>query len=90
MKNVNEKLAGELLDAIEKATAACNVLAITTGDQDFSLLSIMLKAAVAAKAKGDIDELMQLVAGFIDKKIMAGRDALVDVIDDPRFTPSLN
>lgn len=90
MKNVNEKLAGELLDAIEKATEACNVLAITTGDQDFSLLSIMLKAAVAAKAKGDIDELMQLVAGFIDKKIMAGRDALVDVIDDPRFTPSLN
>ena len=90
MKNVNEKLAGELLDAIEKATAACNTLAITTGDQEFSLLAIMLKAAVASKAKGDIDELMQLVAGFIDKKIMAGRDALVDVIDDPRFTPSLN
>ena len=90
MKNVNEKLAGELLDAIEKATDACNALAITTGDQDFSLLSIMLKAAVAAKAKGDIEELMQLVAGFIDKRLMAGRDAVLDVIDDPRFTPSRN
>lgn len=90
MKNINEKLAGELLDAIEKATEACNVLAITTGDQEFSLLSIMLKAAVAAKAKGDIEELMQLVAGFIDKRVMAGRDALLDVIDDPRFAPSRN
>jgi hypothetical protein len=90
MKNINEKLAGELLDAIEKATDAANTLAITTGDHEFSLLSIMLKAAVAAKAKGDMEELMHLVAGFIDKRVMAGQDAVLDVIDDPRFAPSRN
>ena len=45
---------------------------------------------MAAKAKGDMEELMHLVAGFIDKRVMAGQDAVLDVIDDPRFAPSRN
>jgi hypothetical protein len=54
------------------------------------MLALFLKAGLTAKAKGDISEVMEAVAGVIDKLVMAGKDATADVLDDPRFTPSRN
>ena len=90
MRKLNEKLAGELIDNIQAAIDNCNTLAITTGDTDFMMLALFLKAGLTAKAKGDISEVMESVAGVIDKLVMAGKDATADVLDDPRFTPSRN
>lgn len=85
-----ERLAQELLDNIDAAVTNCEVLQLLTGDDDFKLLSMLLRTALIGKAHGDITEMMLAIAGVIDKKIMAGRDAVEDVLEDPRFAPSCN
>ena len=55
MNEMNEKLAGELIDAIQTATEKCTLLAIMTGDQEFQLLRDMIVTMLTAKAKGDLE-----------------------------------
>jgi len=90
MRNANERAASALVDSVRDAVAQCEFLAITTGDDDFKLLAMFLQIGLTAKAKGDMLEFMEALAGLIDKRIQHGKDATADVIEDPRFTPSLN
>ena len=90
MKNTNERLAAELLDGVNQAVEAAQNLAFRTGDDDFMLLGMMLKAAVTAKSRGDILDMMVAIAGVMEQKTMAGKDATAEVLEDIRFTPSRN
>jgi len=61
MKNMNEKLAAELVDAIQVAVENSQTLAITTGDTDFIILSNLLMMLLLAKTKGDLQAIASAV-----------------------------
>ena len=61
MKNMNEKLASELVDAIQVAVENSQTLAITTGDTDFIILSNLLMMLLVAKTKGDLQAIASAV-----------------------------
>jgi uncharacterized LabA/DUF88 family protein len=61
MKNMNEKLASELVDAIQVAVENSQTLAITTGDTDFIILSNLLMMLLVAKTKGDLEAIASAV-----------------------------
>jgi len=61
MKNMNEKLAAELVDAIATAVENCQTLAITTGDGEFAMLAALLTMLLVAKTKGDLDAIAEAV-----------------------------
>jgi len=61
MKNMNEKLAAELVDAIATAVENSRTLAITTGDEDFAVLAALLTMLLVAKTKGDLEAIAAAV-----------------------------
>ena len=61
MKNMNEKLAAELVDAIATAVENSRTLAITTGDEEFAVLGALLTMLLVAKTKGDIEAIAAAV-----------------------------
>ena len=54
MRETNEKLAAELVDAIATAVENSRTLAITTGDDEFAILAALLTMVLVAKTKGDL------------------------------------
>jgi hypothetical protein len=61
MKNMNEKLAAELVDAIATAVENSRTLAITTGDDEFAVLAALLTMLLVAKTKGDLEAIAEAV-----------------------------
>ena len=61
MKDMNEKLAAELVDAIATAVENSRTLAITTGDGEFAMLAALLTMLLVAKTKGDIEAIADAV-----------------------------
>jgi hypothetical protein len=61
MRDQNEKLAAELVDAIATAVQNSRTLAITTGDDEFAVLAAMLTMLLVAKTKGDLDAIAAAV-----------------------------
>ncbi len=61
MRDMNEKLAAELVDAIATAVENSRTLAITTGDEDFAVLAALLTMLLVAKTKGDLDAIAAAV-----------------------------
>jgi hypothetical protein len=61
MKNMNEKLAAELVDAVATAVENSRTLAITTGDDEFAVLAALLTMLLVAKTKGDLEAIAEAV-----------------------------
>jgi hypothetical protein len=61
MRDMNEKLAAELVDAIATAVENSRTLAITTGDEDFAVLAALLTMLLVAKTKGDLEAIAAAV-----------------------------
>ena len=61
MRDMNEKLAAELVDAIATAVENSRTLAITTGDEEFAVLAALLTMLLVAKTKGDLDAIAEAV-----------------------------
>ena len=61
MRDMNEKLAAELVDAIATAVENSRTLAITTGDEEFAVLAALLTMLLVAKTKGDLDAIAAAV-----------------------------
>ena len=61
MRDQNEKLAAELVDAIATAVENSRTLAITTGDEEFAVLAALLTMLLVAKTKGDIEAIAAAV-----------------------------
>ena len=69
MRDMNEKLAKQLVDNIESAVEMCNTLAITTGDEEFARMGLLLITLLVAKTKGDIDALADAIIPVLSAKI---------------------
>ena len=65
---MNEKMANQLVDNIESAVEMCNTLAITTGDEEFVRMGLLLITLLVAKTKGDIDALAEAMIPVISAK----------------------
>ena len=61
MRDMNEKLAAELVDAIATAVENSRTLAITTGDDEFAIFAALLTMLLVAKTKGDIEAIASAV-----------------------------
>ena len=61
MRDMNEKLAAELVDAIATAVENSRTLAITTGDEEFAVLAALLTMLLVAKTKGDLEAITAAV-----------------------------
>jgi hypothetical protein len=61
MRDMNEKLAAELVDAIATAVENSRTLAITTGDDEFAIFASLLTMLLVAKTKGDLDAVAMAV-----------------------------
>jgi len=67
---MNEKMAKQLVDNIESAVELCNTLAITTGDEGFKKLGLLMITLLVAKTKdGDLDDLGDAIALVLSAKI---------------------
>jgi len=66
---MNEKLAKQLVDNIESAVEMCNTLAITTGDEEFARMGLLLITLLVAKTKGDIDALAEAMIPVLSAKM---------------------
>ena len=69
MREMNEKLAKQLVDNIESAVEMCNTLAITTGDEEFARMGLLLITLLVAKTKGDIDALAEAMIPVLSAKM---------------------
>ena len=70
MREMNEKMAKQLVDNIESAVALCDTLAITTGDEGFKKLGLLMITLLVAKTKdGDLDDLGDAIALVLSAKI---------------------
>ena len=70
MRDMNEKMAKQLVDNIESAVELCNTLAITTGDAEFRKLGLLMITLLVAKTKdGDLDDLADAMAQVLSAKI---------------------
>ena len=70
MRETNEKMAKQLVDNIESAVALCDTLAITTGDEEFKKLGLLMITLLVAKTKpGDLDDLGDAMAQVLSAKI---------------------
>jgi hypothetical protein len=70
MREMNEKMAKQLVDNIESAVELCNTLAITTGDEGFKKLGLLMITLLVAKTKdGDLDDLGDAIALVLSAKI---------------------
>ena len=69
MRDMNEKLAAELVDAIATAVENSRTLAITTGDEDFAVLAALLTMLLVAKTKGDLEAIAAAVLPVLSAKI---------------------
>ena len=65
---MNEKMANQLVDNIESAVEMCNTLAITTGDEEFVRMGLLLITLLVAKTKGDIDALAEAMIPVLSAK----------------------
>ena len=61
MRDMNEKLAAELVDAIATAVENSRTLAITTGDGEFAMLAALITMLLVAKTKGDLEAIAEAV-----------------------------
>ena len=61
MRDMNEKLAAELVDAIATAVENSRTLAITTGDEEFAVFAALLTMLLVAKTKGDLEAIAEAV-----------------------------
>jgi hypothetical protein len=68
MREMNEKMANQLVDNIESAVEMCNTLAITTGDEEFVRMGLLLITLLVAKTKGDIDALAEAMIPVLSAK----------------------
>ena len=68
MRDMNEKMAKQLVDNIESAVELCNTLAITTGDAEFARMGLLLVTLLVAKTKGDIDALAEAMIPVLSAK----------------------
>ncbi len=63
-------MAKQLVDNIESAVELCNTLAITTGDEGFKKLGLLMITLLVAKTKdGDLDDLGDAIALVLSAKI---------------------
>ena len=70
MRDMNEKMAKDLIDNIQAAVALCDTLAITTGDAEFKKLGLLMITLLVAKTKdGDLDDLADAMAQVLSAKI---------------------
>lgn len=69
MKNMNEKLAAELVEAIQAAVENSQTLAITTGDTEFIILSNLLMMLLVAKTRGDLEAIAAAVIPVLSAAI---------------------
>lgn len=70
MRDMNEKMAKQLVDNIESAVEMCNMLALTTGDEGFKKLGLLMITLLVAKTKdGDLDDLGDAMALVLSAKI---------------------
>lgn len=68
MRDMNEKMAKQLVDNIESAVEMCNTLAITTGDEEFARMGLLLITLLVAKTKGDIDAIAEAIIPVLSAK----------------------
>ena len=71
MRDMNEEMARQLVDNIESAVELCNTLALTTGDDEFVTLGLLLTVMLTAKTKGDIDDLAAAMIPVLSAKTNA-------------------
>jgi hypothetical protein len=78
-----ETLATEMLELIKQASDKATLLAIITGDDEFSILSTFLRLGPTAKAKGDLIDFMELISQAMDEKLLeaSGEDPHLVIIN---------
>jgi hypothetical protein len=79
MRDMNEKLAAELVDAIATAVENSRTLAITTGDDEFAVLAALLTMLLVAKTKGDLDAIADAVVPVLSA-LMNKNNAAEDLL----------
>ena len=85
-----DQLFRDILNQVDETCNKLETLAIFSGDPDFKLLSLGLKTLTIGCAKGDIEEMMHALAAIIETKNSKTFNATKDVLEDPRFLPSVN
>ena len=79
MRDMNEKMAKQLVENIESAVEMCNTLAITTGDEEFARMGLLLITLLVAKTKGDIDAIAEAIIPVLSSK-MNKNNAMDDLL----------
>jgi hypothetical protein len=85
-----ETITQEMLDLITQASQKANLLAIMTGDNEFSALSTFLRLGPTAKAKGDLIDFMELISQAMEEKISAASGVDPNLVIINKYPMSAN